>query len=74
MVRIIKCKDGNIFSACIEKAVDAEWLLQEAYYKAQGCILNRQETFEFGNGCNCDHCSTLEHNFDILIEEVIANA
>lgn len=66
---VIKCKSGNIFSATVAKYADAEWKLQEAYYKAQGCIVEKQESATFGS-CNCDHCDSLEHKFEDLIEEI----
>ena len=70
MVIAIKCKNGNCFSACAEDFVDAEWKLQEFYYKAQGCIIEKQDSANFGT-CGCEHCKKLEHNFHELIEEII---
>jgi len=66
---VIKCKSGKVFAATVAKYVDAEWKLQEAYYKAQGCTTEKVEFVVAGN-CNCGHCKSLEHNFDDLIEEV----
>ncbi len=66
----IKCKSGKIFSglASIEYA-DAEWKLQTAYYKAQGCIIEEDNVNTFEK-CGCEHCSEIEHNFQTLIEEI----
>jgi hypothetical protein len=33
----IKCKSGTRFQLVTKITFDAEWKLQEAYYKAQGC-------------------------------------
>jgi hypothetical protein len=65
----IKCKSGNVFSACNSNYVDAEWKLQEAYYKAQGCEVEESESVKFSN-CDCEHCKTLEHEFEKLIDEI----
>jgi hypothetical protein len=65
----IKCKSGRIFSACNENYMDAEWKLQEAYYKAQGCTVELLDEVRFSE-CECDHCKSLEHEFENLIEEV----
>ena len=65
----IKCKSGKTFAACVAKYADAEWKLQEAYYKAQGCTVEKVDIVSAGN-CNCEHCKSLEHDFDDLIEEV----
>lgn len=63
----IKCKSGHVFSAC--NFIDAEWKLQEAYYKAQGCEVEESESVRFSS-CNCEHCQSLEHEFENLIEEI----
>lgn len=65
----IACKNGKIFSACVDKYIDAEWKLQEAYYKAQGCVIIKREPMML-ESCECEHCKTLEHNFEDLIEEI----
>lgn len=65
----IKCKSGHVFSACNENYIDAEWKLQEAYYKAQGCEVELSDEIRFSE-CNCNHCKSLEHEFEKLIEEV----
>lgn len=69
----IKCKSGVFFSACNENFIDVEWKLQEAYYKAQGCLVEEVKEVSFSN-CECEHCKLLEHEFDSLIEIVIDNA
>jgi hypothetical protein len=51
----IKCKSGHVFSACNENYIDAEWKLQEAYYKAQGCEVELSDEVRFSE-CNCEHC------------------
>jgi hypothetical protein len=33
----IQYRKGHIFSMIVDHAKDAEWKLQESYYKAQGC-------------------------------------
>lgn len=66
----IKCKAGKIFSAISSNEMaDAEWKLQAAYYKAQGCTVEEDNVNTFEH-CDCDHCKTLEHEFEILIEEI----
>lgn len=65
----IQCKSGLNFSACVTEYIDAEWKLQEAYYKAQGCKVVQVESVNWG-GCKCEHCKNLEHNFEDLIEEI----
>ena len=69
MVKSIQCKNGVTFSACVADYVDAEWKLQEAYYIAQGCEVKVTEKSEFGV-CICDHCDTLEHEFENMIDEI----
>lgn len=68
----IKCKGGNVFSATIKRAVDAEWKLEEAYYKAQGCEVIESKDIRLGK-CSCEHCGTLEHNFHELLDEIMDN-
>ena len=65
----ITCENGGIFSACITSYIDAEWKLQESYYKAQGCKVIQVDKVTFDN-CNCEHHKQLEHNFESLIEEI----
>lgn len=76
-VRVIKCSENHhVFAACITDHVDARWKLQEVYYKAQGCVVETQKNFEFANNDlsnKCLHCTSLKHEFDKLIEEVIEN-
>lgn len=66
---VIKCKSGVGFAAVNENYIDAEWKLQEAYYKAQGCIIEQQEQSKL-DLCECEHCQSIEHNFEDLIEEI----
>ncbi|MFA9202182.1 MAG: hypothetical protein ACEQSC_01360 [Candidatus Nanopelagicaceae bacterium] len=65
----IKCKSGHVFAACNSDYIDAEWKLQEAYYKAQGCEVIKSESVRFSS-CNCKHCQSLEHEFENLIDEI----
>lgn len=66
----IKCKSGKIFSAISSaKDIDAEWILQTAYYKSQGCTIEEDKINTFEK-CDCLHCDGLEHEFEILIEEI----
>ena len=70
----IQCRKGHIFSMCVDHAKDAEWKLQEAYYKAQGCKVVIGENLRFSNpDNNCTHCNSLEHAFENLIEQIIDN-
>lgn len=69
MMNGIMCKSGNIFAACVSEYVDAEWRLCEYYYKAQGCEIVIEESVRMGK-CDCEHCGTLVHDFETLIEEV----
>lgn len=71
-MKAISCKCGSIFSACNSNYQDAEWKLQEAYYKAQGCSVDEKEEVRFYS-CECEHRKSLEHNFEELIEEIIKN-
>lgn len=66
----ISCKNGKVFSACDEDCIDAEWKLQEFYYKAQGCEIIKLDEVNFEE-CDCEHCKTLEHQFHKLIDEII---
>ena len=67
----IKCKSGHVFSACNENYIDAEWKLQEFYYKAQGCEVVQEESLKFSqHDGSCSHCESLEHEFENLIEEI----
>ena len=67
----IACIAGNIFSMTVNRAIDAEWKLQEAYYVAQGCQIIKGDNIRFAEKkCECDHCKTLEHKFHDLIEEI----
>jgi hypothetical protein len=68
-MKAIKCKAGNVFAACSGDFIDALWKLEEAYYKAQGCIVEDIEEVRF-SGCTCEHCKTLEHEFENLIEDI----
>lgn len=68
---VIKCKNGGVVSATNPNFIDAEWKLEEAYYKAQGCTVETQKSVIYDE-CGCDHCKSLENNFDKLIEEIKA--
>jgi hypothetical protein len=57
------------FSACNENYIDAEWKLQEAYYKAQGCEVELSDELDFQN-VTANIAESLEHEFENLIEEV----
>lgn len=65
----IKCKSGSFFAACNSDFLDAEWKLQECYYIAQGCLVEESEEVRFSK-CDCDHCESLNHEFDEMIEEI----
>jgi hypothetical protein len=65
----IACKSGVPFAGQNPEYMDAEGLLEQAYYKAQGCIVSEVEVITFAN-CDCDHCKSLNHDFDKLIEEI----
>lgn len=67
----IKCKSGNVISACNSNFIDSEFILEQAYYKAQGCIVEKIEFIKFSK-CNCTHCQSLEHKFHYLIEDIIS--
>ena len=67
----ISCKNGRIFSGMNPDFLDAEGKLQIAYYKAQGCIVEVVDSFEFGEPHDCEHCDNLEHEFENLIEQII---
>lgn len=68
----IQCRKGHIFAMCSDNHKDAEWKLQEFYYKAQGCEIVIEESLKFSNPNDyiCSHCDSLEHEFENLIEEI----
>lgn len=68
MIQIV-CKSGKAFVGCSPDFIDAEWKLQEAWYKAQGCIVSEVESMTLEQ-CDCDHCKSLDHSFDELIQEI----
>lgn len=74
MIVTISCKNGRVFSAMREDAMDAEMKLRIAYYKAQGCNIDnlKDDNFEFNkkHEHECEHCSSLEHEFENLIDEI----
>jgi len=65
----IVCKNGNVFSINND-ANDAEWFLEKCYYIAQGCKTIKKNKLALVV-CNCKHCNTLEHNFHLLIMDVL---
>lgn len=68
----IECNQGHIFSMIIDsESNNAEWKLEEWYYKAQGCYVIKSDELSFSKPeNNCSHCSILEHKFEDLIEEI----
>lgn len=67
----IRCRKGHVFAMIVDHAKDAEWKLQEFYYKAQGCEVVVEENLRFSNHNDyCSHCNSLEHEFENLIEEI----
>ncbi len=68
----ISCKSGNIFSMIVKDFADAEWKLQEKYYVAQGCVIVNEDGLRFTK-CDCEHCNSLEHDFENLIQEIVDN-
>jgi hypothetical protein len=66
----IKCKNGRTFVGINESFLDAETKLQIAYYKSQDCLIEVVETVKFEPPHDCKHCSSLEHKFEELIEEL----
>jgi hypothetical protein len=66
MMFTISCKSGKTFLASSNS--DAEWKLNAAYYVAQGCIEGTSESVEYCE-CKCDHCKSLEHEFEELLDE-----
>ena len=70
----IQCRKGHIFSMIVDHAKDAEWKLQESYYKAQGCEVVMDDDLRFSKLDEyCSHCESLEHEFENLIEEIKDN-
>jgi|AntRauTorckE6833_2_1112554.scaffolds.fasta_scaffold66117_1 phage portal protein BeeE len=65
----ITCKNGNAFSAIVDEHADAEWKLEELYYKDQGCIVVKSESIQLKE-CTCDHCKSLEHEAHTLVEDI----
>jgi hypothetical protein len=67
----IQCRSGHVFIMINDNYKDAEWRLQEYYYKAQGCEVITDKNLRFSNSeILCHHCNSLEHEFEILIEEI----
>ena len=67
----IQCRSGHVFSMINDNYKDAEWKLQEYYYKAQGCEVVTEEFLTFSDPhIYCSHCNSLEHEFENLIEEI----
>lgn len=67
----IQCRKGHIFAMIVDNQVNsAEWKLEEAYYKAQGCEVVKDEQLRFTQPEMCSHCDSLEHEFESLIEEI----
>lgn len=64
----IACKNGRIFSACVEReAKGNEWFAQVGYYAQQGCVIEivpTDKSWSFGPDCGCDHCKTLKHDVE----------
>ena len=69
-MRAIMCKSRSIFSACNSNFIDAEWKLQEAFFFFLWCLVEEIEEVRFSK-CECDHCKSLEHDFEELIEEIV---
>ena len=71
----IQCRSGHVFSMIIDsEAKSAIWKLEEAYYKAQGCEVVKEEYLKFSQHDGlCSHCESLEHEFENLIEEIKAD-
>lgn len=67
----IACKNRHIFSMIVDEYIDAEWKLQEAYYKAQGCQIIKGDNLNLTQANKCESCQKLEHQFDNLIKEVL---
>lgn len=67
----IQCRSGHVFSMINDNYKDAEWKLQEYYYKAQGCEIVTEENLQFSDPHTfCSHCNSLEHEFENLIEKI----
>ncbi len=66
----IQCKNGHIFSMISDDFKDSEWKLQEYYYRAQGCKVIQEESLSFSPPSGCEHCKSLEHEFENLIEDI----
>lgn len=68
----IQCRRGHVFLMVNDSEIHtAEWKLEQAYYKAQGCEVLKNNKLSFTKPDHtCDHCSKLEHEFHILIEEI----
>jgi len=61
---IISCKNGRVFAACQKEHIDQEWKDEELYYQKQGCVVEEVDEVKFGEEHDCDHCDSLEHEFD----------
>ena len=68
----IGCKNGHIFSACVEEeAKGILWWAQVGYYAQQGCLVNSvgQGEWKFTKDDTCEECKTINHEGASLIEE-----
>lgn len=72
----IQCKNGHVFSMIIDSESSSPlWKLEEHYYKSQGCELVKEDYLKFSQPDGlCSHCKSLEHDFENLIELIIADA
>ena len=68
-VIVIKCKSGKVFSITLAAYADEETEAEGLYYEAQGCTVEHVESAAFVE-CDCNHCKTLEHNFEEDIDYI----
>jgi len=61
---VISCKNGKVFAACQKEHISQQWKDEELYYQNQGCIVSEVDEVKFGQKHECEHCDSLEHNFD----------
>jgi len=61
--RVIKCKEGRIFSAIEQDRIDDDWLREQKHYYEQGCAVEAVDKVEFKD-CGCLHCQSLNHEIN----------
>lgn len=73
MAKIVKCKNNKVVWEIVSS--NPEIKLEELYFKGQGCTIEDTDDQIYlsvfsAQNCNCEHCKTLEFEFDEIIKEI----